>query len=84
MPRNRYPKLVHEEQRAQLARQEKALAALARELHRPSVTQSETLQVTDVAKEQRRIRRDRNLRHKPALPASTSSQSAEPSARTAA
>lgn len=84
MSRNRYTKLVRNEQRIQIAHQEKELAALARELHRPPATQPETLPVTDIAKERRRIRRDRNLHHKPARLVSTASQGSEPGSRTAA
>ena len=84
MSRNRYTKLVRSEQRIQIAHQEKELAALARELHQPPAAQPETVPVTDIAKQRRRIRRDRNLRHKPARPATTLPQSPELSTRAAA
>lgn len=84
MSRNRYTRHVHDEQRKQIVHQEKKLAALAQELHQPQATQPETLPVTDIAKERRRIRRDLNLRHKPARSTSTPPQSPEQGARTAA
>lgn len=84
MARNRYTRLVHDEQRIQIAHQEKELAALAQELHQPPATQPETLPVTDIAKQRRRTRRDRNLHHKPPRPVSTASQDSEPGTRTAA
>jgi hypothetical protein len=63
MSRNRYTKLVRNEQRAQLARQEKELAAIRRSLRRPVVD----VVVTPAAetKRRRRARLERRRLDKP-------------------
>jgi hypothetical protein len=58
MSRNRYTKLVHQEQRAQLARQEKVLAIFARELHGKIAEPAATPDTND-NKQRRRTRLER-------------------------
>jgi len=70
MPRTRYTTIVHEEQRIQLARQEKALFALAGELRR-TVAEPAVAPVTDNGKRHRRVRIEQQQRHKPIRPVAT-------------
>ncbi|MCU1490281.1 MAG: hypothetical protein JWM85_1686 [Acidimicrobiaceae bacterium] len=62
MPRTRYTKIVHQEQRIQLARQEKALFALARELRR-EITEPSPAPITDSGKQHRHARLAQKHRH---------------------
>jgi hypothetical protein len=64
MSRSRYTKIIHEEQRVLLARQEKALADLARELRR-TASESAEAPVADDGKERRRSRLESRRLHKP-------------------
>jgi len=67
MSRNRYTSLIHEEQRALIARREKELVALARELHR-TIAEPAVAPVTDNGKRHRRARIEQRRRHKPIRP----------------
>lgn len=64
MSRSRYTKIIHKEQRALLASQEKALTVLARELHRTAIGPA-ALPVTNDGKERRRTRLETRRLHKP-------------------
>lgn len=64
MSRNRYAKIVHKEQRARVAAQEKELQAIARRLRRP--TQDITALPESEAKQRRRARLERRWLDKPA------------------
>lgn len=64
MSRNHYTKIIRKEQRALLARQEKALAVLARELHR-TATEPAAAPVADDGKQRRRIRLEMRRLHRP-------------------
>lgn len=65
MPHTRYTRLVRKSERAQLARQEKKLVALARQLHR-GCSDSVELPLVMTAKQRRRTRLEESGRHKPA------------------
>ena len=64
MARNRYTNIVHKEQRALMARQEKELAVLARELHR-TVAEPAAAPVIDNGKQRRRTRLEARRLHRP-------------------
>jgi hypothetical protein len=64
MSRNHYTRVVHEEQRRQIARQEKRLAALEDELNHKDA-ESTAVPFIDKAKEHRRARLEQKRRHKP-------------------
>jgi len=70
MPRTLYTKIVHQEQRIQLARQEKALFTLARELHH-KIAEPVVAPATDNGKRHRRVRIEQQQRHKPIRPVAT-------------
>ena len=64
MSRNRFTRVVRESERQQFARQEKGLVKIALRLKcKPAEEDTETL--TESGKDARRIRRERNRRHKP-------------------
>jgi hypothetical protein len=63
MARNKYTSAIHKIERAQIARQEKELDALARDLLRAS--EELLLPVINEAKERRQVRLEHNRRHKP-------------------
>lgn len=65
MPRNRFTKSIHKEQRAQIAYQEKELVLLARGLRRHPTEVVELPVVIDL-KHHRRVRLEQKHRHKPA------------------
>lgn len=64
MSRNHYTKIVHKEQRAQIARREKELTSLARELHR-TVAEPAAAPATDDGKQRRRSRLETRRLHRP-------------------
>lgn len=64
MSRNRYTKLVHKEQRMQIARQEKELAAVRRTLRRPDTNVAVSADIE--IKQRRRARLERRRLDKPA------------------
>lgn len=82
MSRNRYAKIVHKEQRARVAAQEKELQAIARRLRRPA--QNITVLPESETKQRRRVRLERRWLDKPARYAITviSSQSSPTTAGT--
>lgn len=65
MPRNRYTETIHKDERAQLARQEKHLSAIAKALRYPDAG-SEVLVSINKTKIRRETRLDHKRRHKPA------------------
>lgn len=64
MARNRFTKIIRREQRALMARQEKELAVLARELHR-RIAEPAAAPVTDDGKQRRRTRLETRRLHRP-------------------
>jgi hypothetical protein len=64
MSRNHYTKIVHKEQRAQIAHREKELASLVRELHR-RVAEPAAAPVTDDGRQRRRTRLETRRLHRP-------------------
>ena len=64
MSRNHYTKIVHKEQRVLIARHEKELADLARELHR-KIAEPVAAPVTDDGKQRRRTRLETRRLHRP-------------------
>ncbi|MGW7301621.1 hypothetical protein [Streptomyces sp. NPDC054829] len=64
MPRNKFTRLIHESERAQIERQEEEMAELGKSLNRRDAD-IPLAPAVDEDKERREIRRELKRRHKP-------------------